>query len=60
MSRRRESLWENCRTPQIPPLGQEVANELGEGEVTIAEIPIPGTDLVVPLTVDVGQLLGAA
>lgn len=41
-------------------LGQEVANELGEGEVTIAEIPIPGTDLAVPLTVDVGQLLGAA
>lgn len=41
-------------------LGQEVANELGEGEVTIAEIPIPGTDLAVPLTIDVGQLLGAA
>ena len=41
-------------------LGQEVVNELGDGEVTIAEIPIPGTELTVPLTIDVGQLLGAA
>ena len=41
-------------------LGQEVVNELGDREVTIAEIPIPGTELTVPLTIDVGQLLGAA
>ena len=41
-------------------LGQEVANELGAGTVTIAEIPIPGTDVVIPLTLDVGSLLGGA
>lgn len=41
-------------------LGQRVANELGDGKVTIAEIPIPGTELTVPLTLDVDELLGAA
>lgn len=42
-------------------LGQEIVNELGDdGQVTIAEIPIPGTELTVPLTIDVGELLGAA
>ena len=40
-------------------LGQQVANELGEGRFTIAELPIPGTDITVPLTLDVGDLLGA-
>lgn len=43
-------------------LGQEVKNELGQsiGEVTIAELPIPGTEISIPITIDVGELLGAA
>lgn len=40
-------------------LGQEVVNELGDATFTVAELPIPGTDLTVPLTLDVGDLLGA-
>lgn len=39
-------------------LGQDLSNEL-EGETfTIAEVPIPGTDLSVPLTVDIGEFIG--
>lgn len=43
-------------------LGREVKNEFGQtvGEVTIAELPIPGTEITVPITIDVGELLGAA
>ena len=41
-------------------LGQEVVNELGEASFTVAELPIPGTDLTVPLTLNVGDLLGVA
>lgn len=40
-------------------LGQRVANELGRGQYTVAEIPIPGTEVTIPLTLDVGELLGA-
>lgn len=40
-------------------LGQQVANELGDGRFTVAELPIPGTDVTIPLTLDVGDLLGA-
>lgn len=40
-------------------LGQEVVNELGGGTYTVAEIPIPGTGTSIPLTLDVGELLGA-
>lgn len=40
-------------------LGQQVANELGEGRFTIAELPVPGMDITIPLTLDVGDLLGA-
>ena len=40
-------------------LGQHVANELDGVEFTVAEIPIPGTPVRIPLTIDVGQLLGA-
>lgn len=40
-------------------LGQVVVNELGGGPYAIAELPIPGTDITVPLTIDVGALLGA-
>ena len=39
-------------------LGQQIVNELGGAEFTVAEIPIPGTDVKIPLTIDVGQLLG--
>lgn len=40
-------------------LGQVVVNELGGGPYAIAELPIPGTDITVPFTIDVGALLGA-
>lgn len=40
-------------------LGQEVVNELGESTFTVAELPIPGTDVTIPLTLNVGDLLGA-
>lgn len=43
-------------------LGREVKNELGTriGKVTIAELTIPGTEITIPITIDVGELLGAA
>lgn len=40
-------------------LGQEVANMVGSGSFTVAELPIPGTDMTIPLTIDVGELLGS-
>lgn len=39
-------------------LGQQVVNELGGGSFTVAELPVPGTDLTIPLTLDVGEFLG--
>ena len=42
-------------------LGQEISNELGDGgKFTVAEITIPGTSITVPLTLDLGALLGAS
>lgn len=40
-------------------LGQEVADEVGGTTFTVAELPIPGTDLTVPLTIDLSELAGA-
>ena len=40
-------------------LGQVVANELGDGAFTVAELPIPGTNRYVALTLDARELLGA-
>lgn len=40
-------------------LGQEVVNMIGDGTFTVAELPIPGAGGSVPLTIDVGELLGA-
>ncbi len=39
-------------------LGQQISNELGDSTFTVAELPIPGTDVTIPLTLDVGSLLG--
>ncbi len=39
-------------------LGQQIANELGGSTFTVAELPIPGTDITLPLTLDVNSLLG--
>ncbi|MCI1666381.1 MAG: hypothetical protein LKI25_08510 [Atopobiaceae bacterium] len=41
-------------------LGHEVLDEYGETTITIAEIPIPGTGMSVPLTIDLSSLGGAA
>ena len=41
-------------------LGQQVANELGGTTFTVAEVPIPGTGVRVPITINVGDLLGGA
>lgn len=38
----------------------KVASELGYGKVTIAELPIPGTELTIPLTIDLERLAGAS
>ena len=40
-------------------LGLALVNEVGVGEVTIAEIPIPGTSVTIPVTIDLSQLAGA-
>lgn len=39
-------------------LGLALVNELGSGEVTIATIPIPGTDVTIPVTIDLSSLAG--
>lgn len=41
-------------------LGRWVKNEYGEQTITIAELPIPGTPLSIPLTLDLGELLEAS
>ena len=41
-------------------LGMSLVNEVGSGEFTIAELSVPGTDLSIPLTVDLSRLGGAA
>ena len=39
---------------------ERVMGELGVGEVTIAELPVPGLDGVgIPLTIDMGKVMGA-
>lgn len=38
--------------------GLSVSDGLGEGLFEVAELPIPGTSLSIPLTLDAGQLLG--
>lgn len=56
-----ESLPDGASAAQMAEaLGQQIANRLGEGSYTLAELPIPGTDLTIPLTLDVGELLGEA
>lgn len=37
-------------------LGQQLANEVGGTVVTVAELPIPGTSITIPLTVDLAEL----
>lgn len=37
-----------------------VVTALGVGQITIAEVPIPGTEMTIPLTIDVAKLLEAA
>ncbi|MDO5106793.1 MAG: hypothetical protein Q4D39_00810 [Coriobacteriaceae bacterium] len=39
-------------------LGFDAPGTVGEGSVTIAELTIPGTDLVIPLEVDLSELAG--
>ena len=39
-------------------LGQRLADEVGETSFTIAELPIPGTGLSIPLSIDL-RTLGA-
>ena len=41
-------------------LGLYLADEVGAGEFTIAELPIPGTDIKIPLTIDLRALAGLA
>ena len=40
-------------------LGRHVVNRFGATNVTIAELPIPGTDLTIPLTLDLRGLVNA-
>ncbi|MBR3385923.1 MAG: hypothetical protein IKG69_12095 [Atopobiaceae bacterium] len=40
-------------------LGRHVVNRFGATTVTIAELPIPGTDLTIPLTLDLRGLVNA-
>ena len=39
-------------------LGLTLINELGVGEVTIAEVTIPGTSVTIPVTIDLSSLGG--
>lgn len=41
-------------------VGEYVVDEYGDTEITLAELPIPGTELTIPLTIDLATLLGAA
>lgn len=41
-------------------MGVWVADEVGSGSLTVAEIPIPGTGLSIPLTIDLSALAEAA
>lgn len=41
-------------------LGLWVYDEVRDKRFTVAELPIPGTDLTVPLTIDLGMLVGDA
>ncbi|MCI6547669.1 MAG: hypothetical protein MR415_03360, partial [Coriobacteriaceae bacterium] len=41
-------------------LGVWAADSLGYGEITVAELQIPGTDIKVPLTIRLDSLLGAS
>lgn len=41
-------------------LGQQITNELGSSTFTVAELPIPGIDSTLPLTLDVNALLGVS
>lgn len=41
-------------------LGQSVADEIGSTTFTIAELPIPGTGMTVPLTIDLAELARAS
>lgn len=43
----------------VRALGLDVPGGLGEATITIAELPIPGTDLAIPLEVDLSELAGA-
>ena len=41
-------------------VGLWLTDEVGTDEFTVAELPIPGTDLSIPLTIDLSELGGAA
>ena len=41
-------------------VGLWLSDEVGAGEFTVAELPIPGTGLSIPLTIDLSTLGGAA
>ena len=40
-------------------LDVDVRNELGTGAFVVAELPIPGTDISIPLSIDVSSLAGS-
>ena len=41
-------------------LGVWAADSLGYGEITVAELTIPGTDISIPLTIRLDDLLEAS
>jgi hypothetical protein len=41
-------------------LGRWVVDEYGDTKVVVAELPIPGTDCTIPLSIDLSTLAGAA
>ncbi len=47
-------------TDYASSLGLYLVNEIGGGSITVAEIPIPGTDVKIPLTIDLSELGEAA
>lgn len=52
-----ELLGQSSNTQQFAEtLGQELQNRFEGQEVTLAEIPIPGTDIEFPLTINLGDL----
>jgi hypothetical protein len=44
----------------VKVLAQEVSKQLGGPVFTVAEIDIPGTDIKIPLTIDISTYLGSS